>query len=84
MINFHLAQARKIFPQRFVIFIVAIFLNDSDNRLLGHKPREIINMAVGVVTGNAVPKPENIADTEIISQALLDFTAREIRIAIHV
>jgi len=41
-------------------------------------------MAVGVVTGNAVPKPENAADTEIISQALLDFTAREIRIAILV
>ena len=41
-------------------------------------------MTVGVVAGNAFAEPENVADAEIIAQALLDFVARKIGIPIFV
>ena len=41
-------------------------------------------MPVGVVAGDAVAEPENIADAEIIAQALLDLLARKIWISILV
>ena len=79
-----MAQAREISLERLVIFIVAIFFNNSYDGLCGDKPREIVNVAVGVVAGNAFAEPENIADTQIIPQTLFDLIARKIWIAILV
>ena len=41
-------------------------------------------MTVGVVTGNAIAKPQNVAYAEIIAQTLLDYIAGQIRIPIIV
>ena len=61
--------------KRLVIFVVAILFNDSYDSSLGYKPREIIDVTVGVVTGNAIAEPENFAYAEIIAQTLLDLIA---------
>ena len=82
--DFHLAQARKIFLERLVIFVVAIFFDDSHNCPFGNKTRKIVDVSIGVVSGNAVAEPENIAHTKKIPQTLLDFIARKIWIAIFV
>jgi len=67
-----------------VIFVVAILFNDSYDSSLGYKPREVIDVTVGVVTGNAIAEPENLSDAEIIAQALLDLITRKIGIPILV
>src|SRR4029077_3204455 len=82
--DLHLAQTREILLKRFVIFVVAILFNDSYDSSLGYKPREIINVTVSVVAGNAIAEPENVADAEIIAQAFLDLIARKIGISILV
>ena len=80
----HLAQARKVFLERLVIFVVAIFFHNSNNCLFGDKPREIVDMSVGVVASNAVTKPQDIADTQIVPQTPFDFIARKIWVPIFV
>ena len=67
-----------------VILVVAILFNDSYDSSLGYKPREVIDVTVGVVTGNALAEPENLSDAEIIAQALLDLIARKTGITILV
>jgi hypothetical protein len=67
-----------------VILVVAILFNDSYDSSLGYKPREVIDVTVGVVTGNAIAEPENLSDAEIVAQALLDLIARKIGIPILV
>jgi len=67
-----------------VIFVVAILFNDSYDSSLGYKPREVIDVTVGVVTGNAIAEPENVANPKVIPQALLDLIARKIGIPILV
>src|SRR4029077_3757038 len=84
MIDFHLAQTREVLLEWPVVFVVAIVFNDSYDSPLRYKPREIVNVAVSVVAGYAFAEPENVADAEIIAQALLDLVARKIRIAIFV
>src|SRR5678816_195614 len=82
--DFHLAQTREILLKRFVIFVSAILFNDSYDSSLGYKPREVIDVTVGIVAGNAIANPENFAHAEIIAQALLDLMARKIGIPILV
>src|SRR3954464_15599379 len=82
--DFHPAQAVEIFLKRLVVFRCAILFNDSYNRSLGYKPREIIDVTVGVIAGDAIAEPENLADAEIIAQALLDVITGKIGIPIFV
>jgi hypothetical protein len=67
-----------------VIFVVAVLFNDGYDSSLGYKPRKVIDVTVGVVTGNAIAEPENLSDAEVIAQALLDLIARKIGIPILV
>ncbi len=83
-VNFHCLQAREIFLKWLVIFVVTIFFDDRHNRSFGNKTREIVDVAIGIVAGDAVAKPENIANSQIIPQALLDLLARQIWISILV
>ena len=67
-----------------MIFVGAILFNDSYDSSLGYKPREVIDVTVGVVTGNAIAEPENLSDAEIIAQASLDLVPRKIGVPILV
>ena len=77
-------QTREIFLERLVVFVGAVFFDDRNNSMFGHKTREIVDVAIGVVAGDAVAEPENLANIQIISQALFDFTATQVRIAISI
>jgi hypothetical protein len=67
-----------------VILVVAILFNDGYDSSLGYKPREVIDVTVSVVTGNAMAEPENLSDAEIIAQASLDLVPRKIGVPILV
>ena len=68
--------------ERLVIFVVAIFFYNRDDGTLRNKTREIVDVPIGVVAGDAVTEPENLANAQIIPQALFDFTATQLRIAV--
>src|SRR5438094_935455 len=84
LLEFHLAQAPKIFLERLVIFIFTILFDDRDDGMLRNETREIVDMTVSVVASDAVAEPENFPDAEIIAEALLDFGAAQHWIAIPI
>src|SRR5262249_52769606 len=79
--DFHLELASEVLLERLVIFVGAIFFNDSDDSSLRYKAGEIIDVTIGVVAGDAVTEPQNFGDAEIIAQTLLDFISRKIGIS---
>ena len=50
----------------------------------GHKPREIIDMAIGVIIVQTLPQPQHPIKAQIAVQALFNFASRKVRIAIGV
>ena len=70
--------------ERLVIFIIAIFFNNGHNGVLRNKTGKIVDVAVGVVAGDAVAEPENLTNAEIIAKTLFDFAAAQIGITIFV
>ncbi len=82
--DFHLAQMREILSERPVVFVVVIFFDNGHNGSLGNKAGEIVDVAIGIIAGDAVAEPENFAYAEKIPEALLDFIATQLRIAIWI
>src|SRR5581483_3663428 len=52
-------EPANIVGERFVVRVVLVRLNYGDDRVLGDEPRNVIHVAVRVVTGNAAVEPEN-------------------------
>ncbi len=78
---FHLAKQGEIFLQGLVVRFRRIVFHDGDHRRRIHKAREIVDVAVRVIAGDAVFEPQNIRDAEIVAEDGCQFLARNAGIA---
>ena len=76
------AKAREIFLERFMICVVRIFFDNGDDFVARDKPREIVDVTVGVVAFNSVTEPKNLLNAKKITKPRFDFLARKLGIPI--
>ena len=80
----HRAEAREVVLKDFVIHVGGIVLDDGDDRVGRDEAREVVDVSVGVVAGDAVAEPQHVGHAEIGAQVILDVGAAERGIAIGV
>src|SRR5437868_15478253 len=76
------AKATQIRGERLMIWIGRIWLDGGDNGLRGHKARDVVNVAVGIVAGDAALQPNYISDAEVLVQGRFDLLARKPGVAL--
>ena len=76
------AKATQIRGERLMIWIGSIWLDGGDNGLRGHKARDVVNVAVGIVAGDAAVQPDHVYDAEIIVERSFDLLARKPGVAL--
>ena len=75
-------QAVQVLGQRLVVVILPIWLNHGDDRVRVHEPRDVVDVAVRVVAGDAAVQPEHLIDAEIVVEGLLQLLAADAGIAL--
>src|SRR5262245_10968902 len=78
------AEQFEILPERGVVRVVRIGLDDGHKGRRTHEAREVIDVSVGVVAFDAVAKPENLPYAQKIAQVTFDVTRGQLRIAIGI
>src|SRR5208282_1934274 len=73
----HRAEAVKVVTQHRVVHVGGIVLQDGDDGVGGDKAGEVVDVAVGVVAGDSVAKPQDVGYAEISPQVILDVGAAE-------
>src|SRR5207248_9543866 len=76
------AKATQIRGKGLMIWIGSIWLDGGDNGLRGHKARDVVNVAVSIVAGDAAVQPDHICDAEIIVERSFDLLARKRGVAL--
>jgi hypothetical protein len=76
------AQAAEIGCERFVVGIILVGLNNSDYRLRRDKARDVVNVTVGIVAGDAALQPNHVGDAEIVVKGGFDLLSRSSGIAL--
>ena len=70
------SQAREIFLQRLVVGAGFIGLDHGDHRIGRGEARDVVDVAVGVVAGDAAAQPDDFGGAQIIRQRALDLAPR--------
>ncbi len=74
------SQQLQIFAQRFVVGFGGIVFDCGHYRLLIHKAREIVDVAVRVVARDSLLQPDGLANPKIVGEVSLQVRAAESRI----
>ena len=64
-----------------IVGILWVVFQNGYDRCGIHEPREVVHMAVGVVTGDSILQPENIGHAEIFAEDLRVILFGETRIS---
>src|SRR6266849_647348 len=64
------AEAADVFAQRLVVGVVGVGFDDGDDGVRRDEASEIIDVAVGVVAGDAGAEPDHVLDSQIIRENL--------------
>ena len=77
-------EAASRAAQRLVVLILRVALDADHDRPLVDEAREIVDVPVGVVAGDALAEPDDVPLSVEALQVFLDLLAREIGIAVLV
>ncbi len=77
----HRAETLEVVAQRFVVGVGPIGLLREHHRRLVDEARQIVDVPVGVVPGDAAAEPEHLARAEVGRQDPLELLARQPRVA---
>ena len=65
-------QPAEVFLERLVVWVVGARLDDGDHGFGIDKPRQVVDVAVRVVAVDPATQPDDVADTEVFGEDLLD------------
>ena len=69
------AEAVEIFCERKMVFVVGVGLDAGKDFIFVDETGDVVDVAVGVVSGTAFVEPENFFDAEIVVEGLLEVAA---------
>ncbi len=70
-------QPLQIFLQRQMVLVLRIRLRNSDDRQRTNKTRDVVDVAMGIVSRDAAVHPQHLVDAEIIMKNPLQIFAAE-------
>ena len=76
------AQAIDVFGERQVVLVVRVCLNGSDDCIGADEAGDVVDVAVGVVAGDAAVHPEHLVDAEVVAEDALQLIAAEAGVAL--
>ena len=74
-------QAAEVVLERLVVRVVGARLDDRDHGSRPDEPRQVVDMAVGVVALDSPSQPDDVTDSEIVGEDLLESRAIEAGVA---
>src|SRR5712692_2071944 len=77
-------QTFKIFPERSVVLILRVLLENAHNRGWIDEPCDIVNVPVGVIANNPLAEPDGLIDVQIVPENLFNLAPPQVGIAICV
>jgi hypothetical protein len=80
----HGPEPLQVLLERFVVLVRRIGLHHSDDGRRIHEAGQIVDVTVGVVAGDPVAQPEDVADTEMAAETGFDGLPVEAGIAVGV
>ena len=70
-------QPAQVVLERLVVRVVGTRLDDGDDGSRPDEPRQVVDVAMGVVALDAPAEPDDMADSEIVGEDLLELRAVE-------
>ena len=75
-------QTVEVFREWQVVVVCVVGLGDGDDSVLADKTGDVVDVAVGVVSGYATIHPEDLVDAEIIVEDFFELLAADARVAL--
>ncbi len=75
-------EAGEILGQRLVIRIVCVGLDGGDDGCRADEAGDVVDVAVGVVSGDAAVEPEHLIDAEVVVKGLFQLLAADAGVAL--
>ena len=76
------AEAAKILAQRLVIDVTGVIFHYGYNRMRGDEAGEVVDVAVGVITGDATAEPDSVLSAQIVGENFFVIFARHAGVAL--
>jgi len=80
----HRAQPLKVVGEHAIVFVARVFFDRGYHRRGSDETREVIDVAVGVVAGNPLREPQDVADAQPVPKPPFDLGAVQAGVAIGV
>ena len=66
------AEAVEVFGEREVVLVVGVGLDAGEDGVVGDEAGDVVDVAVGVVAGDAAVEPDGLVDAEVVVEGLLE------------
>ena len=77
-------QTLQVFREDFVVRVALVGLDHGDETVGFVETRDVVDMAIGVVTDDAIAHPQHLRNAEVVLEVLLDLLARKVRVAVFI
>ena len=80
----HGAQAFHVLTQQLVVRICRVIFYHRDNRRRADETCDVVDMPVGVIAYNAISQPEDLSDSKISFEIILNLSLLQTGISIRI
>ena len=67
-----------------MIRIVGVWFDGGHDRIDRNESRDVVDVAIRIVTDDPIPQPENRFDPKMVTKLLLDLSLRQMWIAVRI